>query len=172
MKKFIILIFFIFTQFNFVSANTNILFVDLDKIMTMSKPGLSIIKKLKEKNDKILNNFQLEQKKIKDKETKLVKQKNILSDKEFKSNLNKLKLEIDIYNKNRKNIINDFNKLKLETRNKFMTMINLILMNYAEEKSILMIFEKKNMIIGKAELDITDEITKIVNTEIKEFKIE
>jgi hypothetical protein len=59
MKKFIILIFFIFTQFNFVSANTNILFVDLDKIMTMSKPGLSIIKKLKEKNDKILNNFQL-----------------------------------------------------------------------------------------------------------------
>tara|TARA_B110000037_G_C16875247_1_gene405719 strand:- start:16 stop:534 length:519 start_codon:yes stop_codon:yes gene_type:complete len=172
MKKFIILIFFIFTQFNFVSANTNILFVDLDKIMTMSKPGLSIIKKLKEKNDKILNNFQLEQKKIKDKETKLVKQKNILSDKEFKSNLNKLKLEIDIYNKNRKNIINDFNKLKLETRNKFMTMINLILMNYAEEKSILMIFEKKNMIIGKSELDITDEITKIVNTEIKEFKIE
>ena len=171
MKKFIILIFFIFTQFNFVSANTNILFVDLDKIMTMSKPGLSIIKKLKEKNDKILNNFQLEQKKIKDKETKLVKQKNILSDKEFKSNLNKLKLEIDIYNKNRKNIINDFNKLKLETRNKFMTMINLILMNYAEEKSILMIFEKKNMIIGKSELDITDEIIKVINSEIKEFKI-
>ena len=172
MKRFIILIFFIFTQFNFVSANTNIIFVDLDKIMNMSKPGLSIIEKLKEKNDKILDNFQLEQKKLKDKETKLVKQKNILSDKEFESNLNKLKLEVDIYNKNRKNIINDFNKLKLKTRNKFMTMINSILIKYAEEKSILMIFEKKNMIIGKAELDITDEITKIVNIEIKEFKIE
>jgi len=34
-----------------------------------------------------------------------------------------------------------------------------------------MIIAKKNMIIGKSELDITDEIIKIVNTEIKEFKI-
>jgi outer membrane protein len=172
MKKFIILIFLIFTQFNFVNANTNIVFVDLDKIMTMSKPGLSIIKKLREKNDKILNNFQVDQKKLKDKEAKIVKQKKILSDKEFESNFNKLKLEFDTYNKKRKNTINDFDKLKFETRNKFVAMINLILMKYAEEKSILMIFEKKNMIIGKAELDITDEIIKIVNVEIKEFKIE
>ena len=31
--------------------------------------------------------------------------------------------------------------------------------------------KKKNLVIGKTELDITDEVIKIINTEIKEFKI-
>ena len=52
-----------------------------------------------------------------------------------------------------------------------MKMINSIFIKYSNDKSISMIFDKKNMIIGKSELDITDEIIKIVNNEIKEFKI-
>ena len=82
-----------------------------------------------------------------------------------------LKIEINLYNQNRKNIIKEFNVLKAETTDKFMKIINSIFVEYSSEKSIAMIFDKKNMIIGKSELDITDEIIKIVNTEIKEFKI-
>ena len=50
-------------------------------------------------------------------------------------------------------------------------MVNSILIKYSDEKSISMIFPKKSMIIGKSELDITDEIIKVINSEIKEFKI-
>ena len=32
-------------------------------------------------------------------------------------------------------------------------------------------YKKKDLIIGKTELDITDEIITIINDEIKEFKI-
>ena len=35
----------------------------------------------------------------------------------------------------------------------------------------LLFYKKKDLIIGKTELDITDEIIKIINVEIKEFKI-
>jgi outer membrane protein len=51
-----------------------------------------------------------------------------------------------------------------------MKKINSIFVKYSNEKSISMIFAKKNMIIGKSELDITDDIINIVNTYIKEYK--
>jgi outer membrane protein len=171
MKKFFIILFILCNQVNFVYAEANIVFVDLNKIMTISKPGLSILEQLNKKNNQLLNNFKKDQKKLKDDEVKIIAQKNIISKEEFQSKIDKLKIEINIYNQNRKNIIKEFNVLKAETTDKFMEMINSIFVEYSTEKSIAMIFDKKNMIIGKSELDITDEIIKIVNTEIKEFKI-
>ena len=171
MKKFLIILFILLNQVNFVYAEVNIVFVDLNKIMTASKPGSSILKQLNKKNNQLLDNFKKDQKKLKDDEVKLIAQKNIISKEEFQSKIDKLKIEINIYNQNRKNIIKEFNVLKAETTDKFMKMMNSIFVEYSSEKSIAMIFDKKNMIIGQSELDITNEIIKIVNTEIKEFKI-
>jgi len=171
MKKFIIGFCIFFIHFNFAHGNDNIVFVDLDKIMTTSKPGLSILEQLNKKNNQILNSFKEDEKRLKDKEVKLIAQKNIVSKDEFQSKVSKLKIEIDKYNVNKKNIIKKFNTLRKETTDTFMDMINSTLINYSNEKSISMIFAKKNMIIGKSELDITDEIIKLVNSEIKEIKI-
>ena len=171
MKTFFIIIFILLSQVNFVYAEVNIVFVDLNKIMTTSKPGSSILENLNKKNNQLLNNFKKNEKKLKDDEIKLISQKNILSEEEFQSKVKKLKIEINTYNENRKKTIKDFNIFKAETTNKFTKMINSIFIKYSNDKSISMIFDKKNMIIGKSELDITDEIIKIVNNEIKEFKI-
>ena len=171
MKKLFIILFILLNQVNFVYAEVNIVFVDLNKIMTTSKPGSSILKNLNKKNNQLLNNLKKDGKKLKDDEIKLISQKNILSEEEFQSKVKKLKIEINTYNESRKKIIKDFNILKAETTDKFMKMINSIFIKYSNDKSISMIFDKKNMIIGKSELDITDEIIKIVNNEIKEFKI-
>ena len=171
MKKFFIILFILLNQINFVYAEVNIVFVDLNKIMTTSKPGSSILENLNKKNNQLLNNFKKDEKKLKDDEIKLISQKNILSEEEFQSKVKKLKIEINTYNENRKKTIKDFNIFKAETTNKFTKMINSIFIKYSNDKSISMIFDKKNMIIGKSELDITDEIIKIVNNEIKEFKI-
>ena len=170
MKKFFIILFILLNQVSFVYAEVNIVFVDLNKIMTTSKPGSSILENLKKKNNQLLNNLKKDGKKLKDDEIKLISQKNILSEEEFQSKVKKLKIEINIYNENRKKTIKDFNILKAETTDKFMKMINSIFIKYSNDKSISMIFDKKNMIIGKSELDITDEIIKIVNNEIKESK--
>ena len=171
MKKFFIILFILLNQVNFVYAEVTIVFVDLNKIMTTSKPGSSILENLNKKNNQLLNKFKKEKKKLKDDEIKLISQKNILSEEEFKSKVKKLKIQINTYNENRKKTIKDFNILKAETTDKFMKMINSIFIKYSNDKSISMIFDKKNMIIGKSELDITDEIIKIVNDKIKEFEI-
>tara|TARA_B100000787_G_scaffold6336_1_gene4729 strand:- start:5190 stop:5708 length:519 start_codon:yes stop_codon:yes gene_type:complete len=171
MKKIIIILTFLLSQINFAISDTSIAFVDLDKIVKTSKPGASILKQLNKKNEQILVNFQNEEKNIKKKETKLISQKKMLSDEEFQSKVTKLKIEINKYNDKRIKTINDFKKLKIGSTNNFLKMINPILIKYSDEKSISLIMQKKNLIIGKTELDITDEIIKIINNNIKEFEI-
>ena len=62
--------------------------------------------------------------------------------------------------------------LKIDSTKKLLKLINPILVNYSNEKSISLILNKKNLVIGKTEFDITDEIIKIINNEIKKFKIQ
>ena len=38
-------------------------------------------------------------------------------------------------------------------------------------KKYRLFYKKKNLVVAKTELDITDEVIKIINEEVKEFKI-
>jgi outer membrane protein len=152
-------------------ANTTIAFIDMDRIMSDSKPGLSILKQLKNINNKNSNKLQNDFKKLKEQEIKLISQKKILSKSDFQSNVNKLKSEVENYNISKDKINNEFTKLKVNSTNKLLTLVNPILIKYSNEKSISIILQKKNIIIGKTELDITDEIIMIIDNVIDEFKI-
>ncbi|MDA7811673.1 OmpH family outer membrane protein [Candidatus Pelagibacter sp.] len=172
MKKIFLLLFFIFFNFNFAAAEINLAFIDFDKVLSTSKPGLSIINQLDDINSKNENKLISIAEKLKKQETELIAKKNVLSETEFQSSVKKLKLKIKEYNDNRNEINNDFNKLKIDNTNKLLKLINPILINYSNEKSISLILNKKNLIIGKAEFDITDEIIKIIDKQIQQFKIE
>ncbi len=171
MKKIFIAFIIFFTQFNHVTANTKIVFIDIEKIISTSKPGIYIIKQLNDLNNKNSNIFKNDATKLKTKENKLIAQKNILSETDFQSKANQLKIEIKDYNENRIKIINDLKKLKIDNTNKLLKLINPILLNYSNEKSISIILQKKDLIIGKSELDITDEIIRIINKDIDKFEI-
>ena len=165
----------IFTLFIFflspVNSEQKIVFVDMDKVISASKPGSSIFKQLKNINDKNLTFLKNEEAKFKEKEKKLITQKKIISENDFKVKVDELKSEINIYNQNRKKIIGEFNRLKNDSTNKLLKQINPILAKFSKDNKIAIILQKKNLIMGETELDITDEIIKNVNSEIKEFNI-
>ena len=154
-----------------VSAEQKIVFVDMDKLVSVSKPGSSIFNQLKDINQKNLNFLKEEEKRFKEIEKKLIAQKNIISEADFENKIKELKSEVNSYNQNRSNMIEKFNKLKVDNTNKLLKLINPILAKFSNDNEISIILQKKNLIIGKSELDITDEIIKIINNEITDFKI-
>ena len=154
-----------------VSAEQKIVFVDMDKLLSVSKPGSSIFNQLKDINQKNLNFLKEEEKRFKEIEKKLIAQKNIISEADFENKIKELKSEVNSYNQNRSNMIEKFNKLKVDNTNKLLKLINPILTKFSNDNEISIILQKKNLIIGKTELDITDEVIKIINSEIKDFKI-
>ena len=172
MKKLLLTFCLIFMSFtNLIHANINIAYVDMDKIMSSSKSGILLINQLRQLSEKNLKNFEDQKNIFKEKETKIISQKNIISTEEFQSSVNKLKLEIDVYNKKRSLIIKDFNQIKNDNTKKLLQLISPILTKYSEEKSISLVLQKKNLIIGKKELDITSDVIKLIDISIKEFKI-
>tara|TARA_B110000037_G_C16715168_1_gene340660 strand:- start:19 stop:501 length:483 start_codon:yes stop_codon:yes gene_type:complete len=158
-------------QINFVSANTNIAVIDMDKIINVTKAGISILNQLNKINDEILKDFKKQEEKLKDKEIKLISQKNILSKSDFDINLKNFKVEIEQYNENRKKTIANFKIKKDNNIKRFLQMTNKILAEYSDLKSISMIFQKKDLVIAKNKFDITDEVIVIIDKNINDFKV-
>ena len=172
MKNFFLFSIVIFIIFlNSVNAEQKIVFLDMDRVISTSKPGLSIIKQLKDLSDKNLTLLNKQEKNFKEKETKLISQKNIISESEFINKADLLKKEINELNRSRNKIITDFNKSKIENTNKLLKLINPVIIRFSNDNSISFILQKKNLVVGKNKLDITDEIIKIINNEVETFKI-
>ena len=172
MKKIYFLsVFFILIIYDTVIAEQKIVFVDMDKVVTISDAGTSVLKQLKNISDKNLSSLNSQEKNLKEREAKLISQKNIISESEFQNNVQDLQKEIDEYSKKRNKLISDFSKLKTDNTKKLLNLINPILIKYSTDNNISLILQKKDLIIGKIELDKTDDVIKIINNKIKEFKI-
>jgi outer membrane protein len=172
MKKLLSSLLAIFLFFtNQVFSEQKIAFIDMDIVISTSKSGSSILKQLTDLNDKNLKFLKDEEKKFQDKETKLISQKNIISEADFQKKIDELKIEIKNYNQNRNKMLSDFNKLKINNTNNLLKLINPILVKFSNDKEIAIILQKKNLVVAKTQLDITDEVIEIVNSKVKEFKI-
>jgi len=169
LRSSILVIFLFFTNQAF--SEQKIAFIDMDKVISISKSGSSILKQLTDLNNKNLKFLKNEEKKFQEKESKLISQKNIISETDFKNKVNELKSEIKNYNQNRNKMMADFNKLKIDNTNNFLKLINPILVKFSNDKEIAIILQKKNLVVAKTQLDITDEVIKIINSDVKEFKI-
>jgi len=167
LSSILVIFFFINTAF----SEQKIAFIDMDKVISTSKSGSSILKQLTNLNNKNLKLLKDKEKKFQDKETKLISQKNIISESDFKNKVNELKSEIKNYNQNRNKMLADFNKLKIDNTNNLLKLINPILVKFTNDKDIAIILQKKDLVVAKSQLDITDEVIEIVNSEVKEFKI-
>ena len=60
----------------------------------------------------------------------------------------------------------------MSASNKVLDELKPILSEYSNKNSISLILQKKNLIIGKNDLDITKDIIEILNKKIKSIKID
>ena len=107
---------------------------------------------------------------MKDKENDILKQKNILSKDELNEKISNLRTEIENFKEQRRSVNKKFADLRLKQTNSMVLSLNSILSDYANKNSISLIIQKKNIVIGKTALDITDQVLEIFNKEVKSLK--
>ena len=120
-------------------------------------------KKIKTENKK----YNSIEEQLKSEEKDLSQKKNILSKEEFNKKLTSLKIKVDKYNKDKNSSLNNLNKLKVERTSSLISKINPIIAKYAADKNISIIIRKDSMIMGKTELDISSDIIKLIDKNIK-----
>ena len=171
MKRFLIIFFFLLSTKVTANEEQKFVYIDMEKILTTSKAGKFLLKQLTDINEKNLKVFKKNEKELIDIEQKLTSQKNIISSEEMGKKIVSLKEKIKKFRDDNGDKIRNLNKLKIDNTNKLLNMINSILTTYADKNSISIIFQKKNIIVGKTNLDVTKEIILLVDSSIKEFKI-
>ena len=171
LKKFFIINFFFLIFFSSYANELKIVYLNVDKIMQQSTAGKSIKKQLEILYNKNLEQFKKNDVILKNKEKKIIAQKNILSQEDFQKELISLRTEIIKFQKDQVKAREDINKLRIGATNKLISKLSPILQDYAKQNSISLILQKKNIVMGKKEIEITDEILEITNKKIKDIKI-
>ena len=169
-KFFISLLLTLFIINNTANAE-KIVYIDMDKIMQISKAGKTAIEKINNQKKKDVNKFRKIEEDLKAQEMDLINKKNVLSSEEFNKKIESLTKKINDYRKLRQEAIDSSTKNRLNASADFANKIKPILAQYAGDNNIDMVIQKKNIIMGKSSLDITNEILKIVDNKISNLKI-
>ena len=143
----------------------------MNKILVNSTAGKNASKTLESQLKKKTDEFNKIEKKLKEDEAKIISQKNILSKDEYLKKINKLRNQVQEYRKNRKTTFDQITSQRLTLSKKFIDWLHLIIADYALQNSISLIIQKKNILVGKTELDITEKILLIVNKKITKINI-
>ena len=168
MKKFLIIIFFIFNIFTF-NAYSKIAYIDIKIILNESNVGKSLNSHLKSLNSEYSKKYSKIEKELLEKEKKLLAQKNIIEDNEFNKKIRNLSDEIEKYKNDKKLSTDKLNKIKIENTKEILRILNPIITKYVENNDISLVLKKTNIIVGKKDLDITEKIIKLLNGEINKL---
>ena len=170
MKK-INLIFFFITLTNFAHAEDKVVYLDVNLLLSESEVGKYVnsnLKKISDDNNEEYKKFEAE---IKSDEEKLLTQQNILKKEDYEKKISELRNKFKLYQEKKNNKNKELNLLRNNAGNKILKSINEIMTEYSKKNSISLVITKQSIIIGKTELDVTNDILKLLNKKITKLEL-
>ena len=168
--KFFVIVFFVF-NFTYTLAEEKIVFINMDYILNQSKSGKSAQNQLEKLHKSNLDYLKKIENKLKNEEKDILSKKNILKEEEFEAQIAKLREDAREYQNSRVKLTNELTQKRTEVTKKILDELKPILAKYTEEEVISVILDKKNVIVGKTNLDITEIIIKKLDNKLPEIKI-
>ena len=108
---------------------------------------------------------------LKKKENDLLAQKTILTKKEYQKKSDDLRKKVIDYQSERRASLEKITTQRAEARQKLFEKLDPIMKTYIKENDISLVVDKKNILIGNTNLDITNIIVKKLNKEFPSLSI-
>ena len=167
--KFFFIIIAIILKFEVALAVEKIAFIDLNFIMNNSLAGTSIKTFIDDLSNKKNRDFKVIENEIKDDENELISKKNIIEESIYNKKVNEIRIRINDYKLKRQKFNKNLNEKKIKYNNLLLEKLNPIISNYVENNSITMVLPKKMIIIGKKDLDITQQILEMLDKSVQKI---
>ena len=169
--KTVILTVFVLLIFTQSKSAVKIAIIDTEVIMKESLAGKSLIKQLSKIDDSNKKYFLEYEKKLKLEKEKISSQINILSKEEYDKKILILNEDFKKY----QDEVRDKLKLTKSKRDKalkkILSELNVLLSNYSNENELTFIIDQKNIIIGRTDLNVTNEILKLIDLKLKKVSL-
>ena len=164
-------LFFIFIFFFLNIAQTKssepIAYIDMDFIIKNSEIGKKTLNSINNLNEKNLNEIKNNEKILKDLENDIISKKNIISKEEFDKEVLFFKEKANKFKEDQSKMVEDFNNYKRKEFDGILSKISPIINAYMEKKSVKILLDSKNILIGRSNLNLTNEVIKEINEKIK-----
>ena len=170
MKYFNRLILIIIIFFSFINTSIskeNLAFVNVDYLIQNSNIGKKLLANINDKDKKNLDNLKKKNKILQDLESSIKKKKNVISDEAYNKEVIDFKKKFQEFSKEKNKIVKEFNIFKKKEIENIFKKINPIINNYMEENSVDILFDSKNIFMGAKKLNLTEDILKKINNELK-----
>ena len=166
-KSLILTIAIFFTFINVSISKESIAFVNVDYLIKNSNIGKKLLANINDKDKKNLDNLKKKNKILQDLESSIKKKKNVISDEAYNKEVIDFKKKFQEFSKEKNKIVKEFNVIKKKEIENIFKKINPIINNYMEENSVNLLFDSKNIFMGAKKLNLTDDILKKINNELK-----
>ena len=164
-----ILIFILFNVLTF-NAKAQIVYIDINYILNSSEVGKNLNNYLVRIKNQNSSKYEKIENDLVNKEKSLIAQQNILEKEEFQKKLKKLTSEVQKYRSDRKVSLEELNNIKINKTKEILSALNPIITKYVDENSISIVIPKKNIVVGRKNLDITNQIIKLLNNNITKLE--
>lgn len=170
LKK-LILVVFISSFFNQNISAELPYYLDFKFILNESIAGKKAQKDLKNKLENGLKELNKIEQNLQSDEKKIIAQKKIISEEEYKKKVKELRQKVINLQKNKKNLLDTVGKQRSKARSELLKNLNPVIKDYMQEKKIRYVMDKKSLILADESLDITQDIIKKLNDKIKSVKL-
>ena len=147
----------------YVQAEQKVVYIDMKYVLNNSNAGKGaqvFLNKSFKNNQKKLSELEEQ---LKKEESDLLAKKTILEKDEYTKMTNELRKKVLKYQTDRTTALETIALQRSDSRQKLLDKIMPILENYSEENSISLVIDKKNLIMGNTDLDITNIVIEKLN---------
>ena len=146
-------------------------YVDFKYVLNESKAGKEAQNYLKKKLDNGIKDLKAKEKSIQDEEKKLIQQKKLISAEEYKKQVKALREKVSSLQTKRNNLLDTVAKQRAKARSELLKTLNPIIKDYMTQNTIRLVLEKKSILLADEKLNITKEITDLLNKKLKSIKL-
>ena len=141
-------------------------------VLNNSKAGKSAQDYLKKALQQNQKKFVNTEKELKKEESDLLEKKNILTKEEYAQKTDILRKKVIDYQSSRRASVDKLSRQRAEARQNLIKQINPILESYSKENNITLIFDKKFLVMGDSDLDVTNIVIEKLNKALPSLNLE
>ena len=146
-------------------------YVDFKYVLNESKAGKEAQIYLKKKLDNGIKDLKAKEKSIQEEEKKIIQQKKVISAEEYKKQVKSLREKVSSLQTQRNNLLDTVAKQRSKARAELLKTLNPIIKDYMKENTVRLVLEKKSILLADENLNITKEITNLLNKKLKSIKL-
>ena len=150
---------------------SEIRYVDFKYILNESKAGKEAQNYLKKELENGIKSLKKKEKAIQDEEKKIIQQKKLIKPEEYKKQVSQLREKVSSLQTQRNKLLDNIAKKRAKARTTLLKTLNPIIKDYMQEKKIRLVLDKKSILLADEKLNITKEITDLLNTKLKSIKL-